>query len=173
MLGGCSEKQEASTTLPNATAAETTPALPSLGPADLPMPAEARTQDAAGAEAFVRYYIELINRTSMVMDAEPLRALSDGCRDCDRIASSTEEAAAAGFDYEGGEMTIFEIGPAVLREGAASLPIVVDQGQFVVLDGSGAPTHGGSDAYSNVTGGIGVTWDSRLETWLMTDMTFG
>ena len=50
------------------------------------MPDEARTQDAAGAEAFVRYYIELINRTSTVMDAEPLREFSDGCRDCDRIA---------------------------------------------------------------------------------------
>ena len=55
------------------------------------MPDEARTQDAAGAEAFVRYYIELINRTSDVMDAEPLREFSDGCEDCDRIADATSK----------------------------------------------------------------------------------
>jgi hypothetical protein len=175
VLGGCSKTHEANDTLPSTSApapALTEEELPPLGPADLPMPEEARTQDAAGAEAFVRYYIELINRTSTIMDAQPLRQFSDGCRDCDRIASSTEEAAAAGHNYEGGEMTIIEIGPAVMRQGAASLPIVVNQAQFVVLDGSGAATHGGSDAYWNVTGGVGVIWDARLETWLMTDMTF-
>ena len=70
------------------------------------MPDEARTQDAAGAEAFVRYYIELINRTSTVMDAQPLRDFSDGCRDCDRIAGSIEEDTQAGKRYAGGEIII-------------------------------------------------------------------
>ena len=92
VLTGCSEKQEASSSLPSATSAEPTQEeLPPLGPADMPMPAEARTQDAAGAEAFVRYYIDLINRTSTVMDAQPLRDFSDGCRDCDRIADNVGE----------------------------------------------------------------------------------
>jgi hypothetical protein len=175
-LSGCSEKQEAGNTLPLASSsapAETTTELPPLGPEDMPMPAEARTQDAAGAEAFVRYYIDLINRTSDVMDAKPLRDLSDNCRDCTRIASSTEKAAAAGQDYQGGEMTIIEIGPAVLKETAADLPIVVDQAKFIVTDASGAPTHGGSDAYAHVTGGVALTWDSGRETWLMSDLTFG
>jgi hypothetical protein len=173
VLSGCSEKQAASSTLPASSApAETTPELPPLGPEDMPMPDEARTQDAAGAEAFVRYYIELINRTSKVMDAQPLRDFSDDCRTCDRIASSTEAAAAAGQDYEGGEMTVDEIGPAVMKEGAADLPIIVDQARFVVLDASGLPTHGGSNAYFDVIGGIALIWDSGRETWLMADLTF-
>ena len=50
LLGGCSEKQEANDTLPSASAAETTEALPEVGPADFPVPDEARTKDAAGAE---------------------------------------------------------------------------------------------------------------------------
>ena len=45
MLGGCSEKHEANDTLPSASAAETTEALPALGPPDFPVPDEARTKD--------------------------------------------------------------------------------------------------------------------------------
>jgi hypothetical protein len=173
VLTGCTEKQEASHTLPTTSAAESTTALPPLGPEDMPMPDEARTQDAAGAQAFVRYYVELINRTSTVMDARPLRDFSDGCRDCDRIATSTEKAASVGNDYEGGEMTITHMGQPVMRENAASVPIVVDQAKFIVLDSSGAPTDGGSEAFSGVTGGIGLAWDASRQTWLMTDLTFG
>ena len=101
VLSGCSERKEASDTLPGADASPsaTEAALPPLGPPDLPMPAEARTQDAAGAEAFVRYYIDLINRTSTVMDAAPLREFSDGCTECNRIAADTEGDASAGHRY--------------------------------------------------------------------------
>lgn len=94
MLVGCAEKQEASDSLPSeSSAAPTEDELAPLGPEDLPMPDEARTQDAAGAEAFVRYYVDLINRTSTVMDAQPLREFSNGCRDCARIATSIEQDA--------------------------------------------------------------------------------
>ncbi|MGY1826969.1 DUF6318 family protein [Blastococcus sp. SYSU DS0541] len=173
LLTGCSEKQEASTSLPTTEASPTTEALPPLGPEDMPMPDEAREQTADGAEAFVRYYVDLINRTSTVMDAGPLRQLSDGCRDCDRIASSTEEAASAGQDYEGGELTIIEVGAPVMKDGAADFPIIVDQAEFVVLDRSGTPAHGGSAAYSGITGGVAVVWDSTRQSWLMRDLTFG
>src|SRR4051812_29530485 len=139
----------------------------------MPMPAEARTKDAAGAETFVRYYVELINRTSTVMDAKPLRDFSNGCRDCDRIATSTEKAASVGNDYEGGEMTITRMGQPVISENEASVPIVVNQAKFTVLDPSGAPTVGGSDAFAAVTGGAGLAWDASRLTWLMTDLTFG
>jgi hypothetical protein len=49
----------------------------------------------------------------------------------------------------------------------------VDQAKFIVLDPSGAPTAGGSDAFSGVTGGAGLAWDASRQTWLMTDLTFG
>ena len=52
VLAGCSDMQEASESLPStSSAAPTEDELPPLGPEDLPMPDEARTQDAAGAEA--------------------------------------------------------------------------------------------------------------------------
>src|SRR4051794_7705910 len=49
LLTGCSEKVEANDTLPSKSAAEATEALPEVGPADFPVPDEARTKDAAGA----------------------------------------------------------------------------------------------------------------------------
>jgi hypothetical protein len=137
------------------------------------MPAEARTQDAAGAEAFVRYYIELINRTSEVMDAEPLREFSDGCQDCDRVATAIEEAAEAGRDYQGGELSITEIGEPLLQGATAEFALRVDQAALTVVDANGTPVDGGSEAFSGVWGGAGLVWESERQSWLITDLTFG
>ena len=173
-LAGCSEKQEANTSLPSTSAAAPTEEeLPPLGPEDLPMPDEARTQDAAGAEAFVRYYIELINRTSTVMDPAPLREFSDRCRECDRLAINVEKAAAAGKDYENGEITITKVGQPVTTDVSTDLPITVDQAEFVVLDAAGMPTEGGSDPYSDISGGVALKWDETRVCWVMRDLTFG
>jgi uncharacterized protein DUF6318 len=174
LLSGCSGQQEANGTLPgaDATPSASEAELPPLGPPDLPMPAEARTQDAAGAEAFVRYYIDLINRTSTVMDAAPLREFSSNCEDCDRIATATEKAAAAGKDYEGGEMTVNEVGQPLVRGDTAEVPLRVDQAQFTVLDATGSPTEGGLNAFSDVLGAAALQWDSGRSTWLATQLTF-
>ncbi|TYP90828.1 DUF6318 family protein [Blastococcus xanthinilyticus] len=173
-LTGCSEKQEASTSLPTPSASETTPELPPLGPEDMPMPDEARTQDAAGAEAFVRYYVDLINRTSRVMDAEPLRQFSDGCRDCNRIADNTEEASAAGRAYRDGQITITEFAPPLLNGTVASVAITFDQAELTVVDSaSNRVEDGSSEAYPGLPGGIGLRWDDRLQSWLITDFTVG
>jgi hypothetical protein len=173
-LGGCASKQEASQSLPTTSAAPSTKTLPPLGPKDLPMPTEARTQDAAGAEAFVRYYIALINRTSTVMDAKPLRDFSKNCRDCDRIATNTEKDAAARHDYEHGEITITQVLPPLLSGATASINIVIDQAPLTVVDSARRPISNlGSGAYTKLPGGIGLTWDASRESWLMTDFTVG
>jgi hypothetical protein len=173
VLIGCSAKQEASHTLPTTTAAETTAALPPLGPKDMPMPAKARTKDAAGAEAFVRYYIGLINRTSTVMDATPLREFSDGCRDCDRLAASVENDAAVGHHYMGGEITLKQVGPALMKEKTAEFPLLVDQADFAVLEAAGGPVDGGSQAFSDLKGGAALRWDETRHSWAMSGLTLG
>ena len=172
-LTGCSEKQEASQSLPaTSSAAPTEEALPPLGPEDLPMPDEARSQDAAGAEAFVRYYIELINRTSTVMDAQPLRDLSDGCRDCDRIAGSIEEDAKAGKRYSGGEITISGLGEPFIKPGTAELPLQADLAALTVMEASGAvDQEDSSGAFQGLSGGAALRWNEQLESWVMTALT--
>jgi hypothetical protein len=175
VLSGCSERQEAADTLPeaDATPSASEPELPPLGPPDLPMPAEARTQDAAGAEAFVRYYIDLINRTSTVMDAAPLREFSDGCTECNRIASNTEVAAANGQVFRDGEISIIQMGKPLIADGTAQLALRVDQARFVVVDASGTSVDGGSEAYTNISGGVALEWNSSDMAWSMTQLTFG
>ena len=174
LLGGCAEEQPASDTLPTASAeAEPSDAgLPPLGPADLPMPDEARIQDAEGAEAFVRYYIDLINRTSTVMDATPLREFSDDCLDCNRIAGAVEEDAAAGYRYQGGELLITEIAPPLMREGTAEMAMSADQAALVVSDASNKVREDlSSPTYASLTGGAALSWDEQRISWLITALT--
>lgn len=176
LLSGCSERQEASATLPPASAAPPTSAaaLPPLGPPDLPMPDEARAQTPEGAQAFVRYYIDLINRTSTVMDAAPLREFSDGCRDCNRIATNVEEHAALGHDYQGGQVVIGNVLAPVMGDGEASVPLYVGQTPLVVRDGSGTVlSDESSDEIPEMYAGIGLRWDDTRQTWLMQDFTVG
>jgi hypothetical protein len=176
VLSGCSERQEAADTLPeaDATPSASEPELPPLGPPDLPMPAEARTQDAAGAEAFVRYYIDLINRTSTVMDAAPLREFSDGCEDCERIASNVEADATAGYSYSGGRVEIIEIPAPLIKQFTAEMALVVDQSALKVVDATGTPVADlSSDAFSGLSGGAALTWDQGRRTWLITTLTLG
>jgi hypothetical protein len=174
VLTGCSKKQEANDSLPTASATLTEEELEPLGPEDLPMPAEARTQDAAGAEAFVRYYIELINRTSDVMDAEPLREFSDSCEDCDRIATSTEEDAANGFDYEDGLLTITSMGEPRIDGDVAEVAFLADQAPLQVLDSTGTVNADmSSDAFENVSCGAALAWNPESTSWVMTVLTLG
>jgi hypothetical protein len=171
VLSGCSEKQEANDSLPTASASPTEEELPPLGPGDLPMPDGARTQDAAGAQAFVRYYIDLINRTSDVMDAEPLREFSDGCEDCERIADNVEEDAAAGVTYEGGAIIISAIGEPLLEGDTAELALRVNQAALTVLDSTGTPAEGGSAVYEDLSGGASLRWVPDQRTWVMIGLT--
>lgn len=176
VLSGCSEHQAASDTLPEADASpsESEPELPPLGPSDLPMPDEARAQDAAGAEAFVRYYIELINRTSTVMDAAPLREFSQGCEECNRIATDTESDAASGYSYEGGELAVTTVGQPLVRGSSAEVPFRVDLAQLTVVDSSGQPVPDLTlKAYPDLLSSAALSWSLDRECWIVTQLALG
>jgi hypothetical protein len=176
VLTGCSEKQEANETLPTTSAAETTPELPPLGPEDLPMPDEARTQDTAGAEAFVRYYFDLLNKSLTDMDPQYLRFFAEpGCDVCERIATETEADAAAGYRYSGGELTIpGDISVISSTRDEAQTAFVADQAPMTVLDSGGNPVpdlvFDGEDALNS---GTVTVWDGAAKTWKLTELTLG
>jgi hypothetical protein len=174
VLSGCSEKQQANDSLPSAGASPTEEELPPLGPEDLPMPAEARTQDAAGAEAFVRYYIDLINRTSETLNSDPLRQLSDGCSECNRIADDAERDQAAGYRYEGGELLITEVGDPLVDDTTAEVPFRADLAPLTVLDGSGEPVPDLTfEAFPDLLSNAALRWDSSSWSWVITQLNLG
>jgi hypothetical protein len=105
------------------------------------------------------------------MDAAPLREFSDGCTECNRIASNTEVAAANGQVFRDGEISIIQMGKPLIADGTAQLALRVDQARFVVVDASGTSVDGGSEAYTNISGGVALEWNSSDMTWSMTQLT--
>src|SRR3954451_24959222 len=148
-LSGCSEKVEASATLPSTSAAETTESLPVVGPADFPVPDEARTKDAAGAEAFLRYWVDLMNRQRAVPAGQPLRDLGPDCQECQRIARVYDKAAASGNKYVGGELTLNDVSPASVRGDRSALVFGVRREPVSLLDARGTVIDAQSDVAPN------------------------
>jgi hypothetical protein len=177
LLTGCGAAAEAegpSTSLPSATtAAPTTEALPVVGPADFPVPPEARTQDAAGAEAFLRYWIELIDRQRAIPAGQPLRDLGPDCHDCLRIAHNYDEAAAAGNRYVGGELTLNDVTTPRVDGDTAAFGFGIRQEAVQLVNSAGVPIDDGQEASPNVAGGIDLLWSDDEQSWIVTSFGFG
>ena len=174
VLAGCSQKQEASTTLPTPSApAPTTEALPPVGPADFPVPDEARTKDAAGAEAFLRYYVDLIDHQRAIPAGQPLRELGPDCDECLRIAQNYDEAAAAGHRYVGGELTLNDVPTPVLDGDTASINFAARQEAVSLVDTKGKLVKQGPPAEANLGSGITLEWNDDDKNWLVTGFNIG
>ncbi|HEX2074853.1 MAG TPA: hypothetical protein VHF92_13800, partial [Geodermatophilus sp.] len=136
VLSGCSERQEANDTLPTATSepTSTTEELPPLGPANFPMPAEARAKTPEGAVEFMRYYMSLTEvLAEQALDPQPLLDLSNGCGVCNRIAQSLAGDLAAGYRYQDTWIAFQPYGPGVLTGEQAEVGFVYAQGPITVL----------------------------------------
>ena len=177
VLAGCSDSEQASTTLPSTSSAAASPTstLPPLGPADFPMPAEAREQNDAGASAFATYYIQLVNRLNQDMDTQYLTALSDGCATCERIIRVTNSDAAKGYRYEGGETTVRgQLQAVVTGPGTSESAFIMDQAALRVLDPGGQEVAEASvPAQSGISAGTRAEWDPSLRSWKLTEFTAG
>jgi hypothetical protein len=172
LLSGCSEKQEANDTLPSTSAAPTTEALAEVGPADFPVPDEARTKDAAGAEAFLRYWIDLMNHQRAIPAGQPLRDLGPECQECLRIARNYDEAAAAGNRYDGGELRLIDVAPPVIGGDEASINFNAGQAAVSLVDPSGVVING-LPAENNLGSGISLVWTDAEKSWAIAGFNIG
>jgi hypothetical protein len=171
LLSACSEKQEANDTLPSSTA-PTTEALPEVGPADFPVPDEARTKDAAGAEAFLRYWIDLMNRQRAIPAGQPLRDLGPQCQECLRIAKVYDDAATAGRHFQGGDLSLNDVPSPVLERDGAMINFGTAQAALSLIDATGAVLEG-LPAEANLPSGITLTWSARDQLWNVTGFNIG
>ncbi len=173
LLAGCSEKVEASDTLPSTSASPTPKALPTLGPPDLPMPAEAREQTAEGADAFTRYYVEIYNYALRTLDTTYMRDLSRGCDTCDQLADQVDRVAAASQQYEGGQVRVIGSTPPYLTGDEAQLVFDISQAPLSITS-DGVPMEGRSFPEQTTTGGGGIVqWSDDRETWIFTQWVVG
>ncbi|MCF6509710.1 hypothetical protein E9549_20275 [Blastococcus sp. MG754426] len=173
LLTGCAEKQQASTSLPTTEPAPTTESLPPLGPADLPMPNEARTQDAAGAEAFLRYWIDLLNHQRAIPSGEEIRALGPECQDCLRIAGNYDDAASAGNRYEGGELSLNDVTAPLIDRDEVMIAFGARREAVSLLDAKGALLESRAEPAPNLSSGITLVWSSADHSWLVKGFTLG
>jgi Family of unknown function (DUF6318) len=173
LLTGCAEKVEANDTLPSTSATPTTEALPPVGPADFPVPDEARSNDAAGAEAFARYWIDLLNHQRMIPAGQPLRDLGPDCQECQRIAQNYDEAAAAGNRYVGGELSLNDMPPAVVDGADASVNFTARREPVSIIGGNGTTLEARPEPAPNLSSGISLTWSPADRSWIVTGFTLG
>jgi hypothetical protein len=173
LLTGCAEKQEANQTLPSTSASPTTEALPEIGPADFPVPDEARTKDAAGAEAFMRYYLELSDRQQGLLEGQPLRELGPECQECSRIAKAFDDVAAAGHRYEGGQLTVNDVAKPLVGDDEATIAFTVRQEAVRILDGAGNTVDEGLPVQPNLSSGMTLVWSANEHSWRVKSLTLG
>lgn len=172
VLGGCSSGETANETLPEAspTATETSEAPAPLGPPDLPMPPEAREQTPAGAEAALRYYLQLVSHQAGI-SGQALRDLSRDCAFCDFIADRYDQDASAGYSYTGGDLTIKGISPPALSGDIAEFSFTVDQADIGITDSGGNLVDGrGQVAVTGMNAGAQMTWSSVAKIWFMNQL---
>lgn len=174
LLTGCSSKVEANDTLPSTSAAKTTEALAEVGPADFPVPDEARTKDAAGAEAFVRYFVELLNHQQAVPAGAPLRKLAPDCQECLRIAQDLDEAAAAQRHYEGGKLSVAGDFGTALSGQTANLSFIARVEAGALREASGDPVAGTqAAAVERLPSAANLTWSADDRCWRVKALNFG
>ena len=175
-LTGCSEKQEASESLPTpSSATPTEDALPPLGPAGFPVPDNAREKTPDGAVEFARYYVTLAKYLAdNSSDPEPLLTLSQDCRSCTNIAQSLAQDRAAKFTYRQYDFEFSEYGPALVDGETAQVGFTYVQGPVSVVDEAGNVVADRSSATpEKLESGAVLLWRSDLRSWVITGLTVG
>jgi hypothetical protein len=177
VLGGCSEAQKANDTLPSTSAATPTEEeLPPLGPADLPVPAEAREKTPEGALAFAKYYMAL--GTKIGRGDFPSHFLLDlsttECRLCGRVAASFAEDEVAGYKHIGSSHTFKEYALPRIASDTAEVGFVYSQSAYTVIDANGqdVPSQA-AVASGELQAGMLLEWHSELNCWLVSNLTIG
>ena len=113
-LAGCGDDsavEVTATPVPTVSSATPEPSPTPTAPATavpLPvMPPEMANNDAAGAEAAVRYFIDLYSYTYLSRDTAPFKAMSaEDCVFCNSVLAEVDQMIAAGETQSGGGVTV-------------------------------------------------------------------
>ena len=114
LLAGCADDDpvpkipDAST--PTASVAETADPGDPDDPVEPTLPPEAEGKGNEAAEAFVRYYVAVVDFSRQTMEPERIRALSTaGCTGCEGLSQLIQKVNANGGRIAGGDQQIKEV----------------------------------------------------------------
>lgn len=169
VAGGCTGGGSDSAPPPTAppstsdTAAPTTSSPPATtGSVDSDIPAAARANTPEGAEAFVRYFVEQVNRSWQTANSELVRPLaSDECTSCTAFMGTADEYKRLGHHYDGVPMAVADSIVSAFSETEGTVVFVYgEQAAAAIVDSSGATVRSIPAAKSNiaVTARFGDSW---------------
>ncbi|WP_222192762.1 DUF6318 family protein [Modestobacter italicus] len=173
LLTSCSNGQTANETLPSASssATEASESLPPLGPADFPMPIEAREKTQAGAIAASQYFIQLTVRAYQQGDTEPVRTLSRDCEYCEALIDAVNEDQAAGNRITGGDVSFADPGQAYLTGETAETAFTVEQTSLSVIGPDDEAIASRAQPSFTAFTALAATWSPDLQAWLVNQLT--
>ncbi len=107
---------------PSSSPSSSAPSSPSTtavsGPIEPTMPAAARGTDAAAAEAFVKFYWEMVNYAQATGDVEGLRGLTNAsCQPCSAGLRALEKLGAQHAQINGGVYRLSDVSSAFFDNG--------------------------------------------------------
>lgn len=177
VITGCSaDEEQPSADLPPASssAAETTPELPPLGPEDFPVPEEARTQDEAGAEAFLYYFVDLLNRQQSIPSGDGIRQVAADCQECLAVAQRLDQAAANGWQLEAGTLSVTGAPGVAVTGGEAKLSFMAQAKAGRVLGPDGEEIlEEAIPAQSRLPSSLTLSWSESRSAWTASGFSVG
>jgi hypothetical protein len=103
-LGACSDDDPQPRFAPPSSPAPSSPSTTAVsGPVAPTMPATARGTDAAAAEAFVKFYWEMVNYAQATGDVDGLKALAPRCGTCAAAVDYIVDVYERGGHIRGGD----------------------------------------------------------------------
>ena len=174
VLAGCqSEGTPSATTSPSAsvTSASASPSTSSPSPsatASVDIPAAARVKSDKGAEAFVRYFFDQVNKAWMTPSARLIDVNSDsGCKSCASLADTATKLQNENHRYESAPITVKSVNAvAGAPKGQAYVEADLFQNRSNVVDASGTVIS--TDRESPFERTVAVVW--RGDRWLIYDV---
>lgn len=168
-MSGCSDGgASAAPTLPPVTPTTAAPPSPTGTATPGPTrPPEADAPTSLGAEAFARYYIDVLNEAARTFDPGPLEAISDpGCLTCRNYAQSFRESAEGKERYDGGRLTVKTTSAVAVDENHQQVLLNYDAEALTVYNSSGAATVT-NPAETNST--LAITLRRSGGTWVVVE----
>lgn len=131
LLGGCSDgdpEPKIAPTESSSAASSTSPSPSPSGPVEPSLPAEAEGEDAAAAEAFVRFYWEMVNYAESSGQIQGLSDLGlESCTACAGGAADIARIYGAGGSVSGGVVIVTKTKASPFTSGPArGFAVVVD-----------------------------------------------